>query len=331
MSLPAEAAPLESKKVPLEIPERLDTFKEWRDAQHIPIFRGFYIEDVNTLPLEYWDLKGIPACFVQLDGSGGMNDSYVCEIPPAGKTKPLRHMYEEMVYVTKGHGTTTVWQKNGGKHSFEWGPGALFAIPLNAYYQHFNSSGLEGTRFYAVTNSAFIMNLFHSIDFVFDNDFAFIDRFDPDKPDYFGGEEKLQGRLFMTTNFVPDTHTMKLFDYSERGKGEPTSSSISPANRWAPMSRNFRSAPTRESTVTAPTPTSSSSTAEAFPLCGPKAASRIASIGGRIPSSCHRINGGTSISTPARHARATSPCTEAIGGTNQCSRARAISRGASPA
>jgi mannose-6-phosphate isomerase-like protein (cupin superfamily) len=219
MSTPSEMPALESKKVPLEIPNRLDTFKDWREAQRIPIFRGFFIEDVNTLPLEYWDLKGIPASFVELEGSGGMNDSYVCEIPPAGKTKPVRHMYEEMVYVTKGHGTTTVWQKNGRKHSFEWGPGSLFAIPLNAYYQHFNTSGLEGARFYAVTNCAFVKNFFHSIDFIFDNDFAFIDRFDPDKPDYFGGEEKIQGRLFMTTNFVPDTHNMKLFDYSERGKG----------------------------------------------------------------------------------------------------------------
>jgi oxalate decarboxylase/phosphoglucose isomerase-like protein (cupin superfamily) len=64
-----------------------------------------------------------------------------------------------------------------------------------------------------------MMNLLHSVDFIFNNDFTFIDRFDPDKPDYFGGEEKIQGRLFMTTNFVPDTHTIKLFDYSERGKG----------------------------------------------------------------------------------------------------------------
>jgi oxalate decarboxylase/phosphoglucose isomerase-like protein (cupin superfamily) len=29
----------------------------------------------------------------------------------------------------------------------------------------------------------------------------------------------LTGRFFMTTNFVPDTHTIKLTDYSERGKG----------------------------------------------------------------------------------------------------------------
>ena len=29
----------------------------------------------------------------------------------------------------------------------------------------------------------------------------------------------MTGRFFLTTNFVPDTHTLKLTDYSERGKG----------------------------------------------------------------------------------------------------------------
>jgi oxalate decarboxylase/phosphoglucose isomerase-like protein (cupin superfamily) len=123
-----------------------------------------------------------------------------------------------MIYVTQGQGSTTVWQKDGRKHSFEWGAGSLFAIPLNANYMHFNTSGREAVRFYAVTNCCFMMNLFHSVDFIFNNDYAFRDRFDPDKPDYFDAEGKIEGRLFMTTNFVPDVRTVKLYDYSVRGK-----------------------------------------------------------------------------------------------------------------
>lgn len=99
--------------------------------------------------------------FVILEGTGGMNDSYVCEIQPTGK--PMRrHMYEESIFVTQGHGATTVWQKDGRKHPFEWGSGSLFAIPLNVYYQHFNTSGSEAARFYAVTNCCVMMNLFRS-------------------------------------------------------------------------------------------------------------------------------------------------------------------------
>jgi oxalate decarboxylase/phosphoglucose isomerase-like protein (cupin superfamily) len=208
-----------SDKTPLKMPERIDVYTPWLEAQKIPIFRGYFIQDINELELAYWDLKGAPACFVLLEGTGGMNDAYVCEIPPGGKTKPLRHLYEEMVYVTKGHGSTTVWQKDGRKHSFEWGAGSLFAIPLNATYQHFNASGIEGARFYSVTNCCFLMNLFHSVDFIFNNEYAFTDRFDPSTSDYFGAPEELSGRMFLTTNFVPDVNAIKLYDYSERGEG----------------------------------------------------------------------------------------------------------------
>ena len=202
------------------IPERYDTYANWQKAQGIPVVTGFFIEDINKVELDYWDLKGVPSTFVALEGTGGTNDAYICEIPPGQKTKPLKHVYEEMVFVTEGHGATTVWQRDGNrKHTFEWGPGSLFAIPINAHYQHFNSSGTEPARYYAVTNNPFVMNLFHNIDFVFDNDFVFDDRFDPETDDYFSGEGELYGRFFMTTNFVPDTRTIELADYSERGKG----------------------------------------------------------------------------------------------------------------
>ena len=200
-------------------PKPLDTYKEWQEAQGIPVVTGFFIQDVNTAELEHWDLKGGPACFVVLEGPGGTNNAYICEIPPGGQLKPQRHLFEEMVYVTQGHGATTVWHDDGHKHSFEWGPGSLFAMPLNASYQHFNSSGVEPARYFAVTNCCFIMNLFHSVDFIFNNPYAFTDRFDPEAGDYFSGEGELFGRFFMTTNFVPDTRSIELADYSERGKG----------------------------------------------------------------------------------------------------------------
>lgn len=201
------------------LPTPLDTYEEWQAKQDIPVITGFFIPDINAAELSYWDLKGGPATFVMLEGAGGTNDAYICEIPPGGKLKPQRHMYEEMVYITQGHGATTVWQRDGRKHSFEWGPGSLFAMPLNADYQHFNSSGSEAVRYYAVTNCCFVMNLFHSVDYIFNSDYAFTDRFDAEGDDYFSGDGEIFGRFFMTTNFVPDTLTLGLADYSERGKG----------------------------------------------------------------------------------------------------------------
>ena len=45
-----------------------------------------------------------------------------------------------------GYGSTVVWLPDGRKRTFEWGPKALFAIPLNCQYQIFNGSGSEPVR-----------------------------------------------------------------------------------------------------------------------------------------------------------------------------------------
>ena len=41
-------------------PERIDTYKNWQAEQNDSGGWGFFVEDVNTLPLEPWDLKGVP-------------------------------------------------------------------------------------------------------------------------------------------------------------------------------------------------------------------------------------------------------------------------------
>ena len=52
----------------------------------------------------------------------------------------------EVIAVLSGRGSTTVWNDKGDRLAFEWGPGSLFAIPLNAAHQHFNGSGTEPAR-----------------------------------------------------------------------------------------------------------------------------------------------------------------------------------------
>src|SRR5437879_12355282 len=94
----ATAAPSDLK------PERIDTYKIWQAEQKIPVVRGFFVKDINTLELEHWDLKGVPASMVVLDGTGGTNDAYVCEIPAGGKTKPQRPMEEDVESVGKVEG-----------------------------------------------------------------------------------------------------------------------------------------------------------------------------------------------------------------------------------
>ena len=61
------------------------TYDEWMEVQGIPIHRGYYIEDLRTLQLGWWDARQCNSAFIQLVGQEGITSARVTEIPP-GKT-----------------------------------------------------------------------------------------------------------------------------------------------------------------------------------------------------------------------------------------------------
>lgn len=200
--------------------QRFDPYAEWQELEGVPSVGGFYVEDVNAMELSPWERKGGSGVFLNLDGTGGLNDAHIVEILPGGRSAPERHLYEEMVYVVSGHGATTVWSE-GSSQSFEWGPGSLFAIPINALYQHFNGSGIKPARYMAVTNAPTIMALFHNLDFVLNNPYQFRDRFGGEE-DYFNSDgtlSELWDRRFWTSNFIPDIRLHQLHERPNRGAG----------------------------------------------------------------------------------------------------------------
>jgi mannose-6-phosphate isomerase-like protein (cupin superfamily) len=192
-------------------------YQRWADEQGIPVVEGLSVYDLNAVELAPWSLTGGNAAFIHLTGAEFTNNGYVGEIPPGGALKPTRHLYEEFVFVLHGNGATSVWLDPGRKREFEWQVGSLFAVPLNATYQMFNTSGSEPARYYAVTTAPLMMDLLHNRQFIFDNDFVFDDRFPPDDDDYFSpGGAAHPGRVW-ETNFVPDVRSFQLQDWSERG------------------------------------------------------------------------------------------------------------------
>jgi quercetin dioxygenase-like cupin family protein len=198
--------------------ERVDYYEQWQKSEGVPVVTGFYVEDLNTLELAPWERKGGRGAFLNLEGTGGVNDMHVVEIAPGGESAPERHIYEAMVYVLSGRGSTQVWYDENRKSSFEWGRGSLYAIPINAKYQVFNGSGSEPARYAAVTNAPTVLSLFHNHDFVFNNSTAFTDRFAGEN-DYFSREGTLHRGRTLETNFIPDVHTIQLHDWRARGGG----------------------------------------------------------------------------------------------------------------
>jgi quercetin dioxygenase-like cupin family protein len=208
---------------PIKTLERVNSYTEFLNSEGIPVIHGFAISDLKTVDVAPWPRKGGRGAYINLEGTGGTNDAYVCEIAPGGALNPERHLFEEMIYVVDGRGSTSVWYDEKQKRSFEWQTGSLFAIPLNARFQHFNLSGVRPARFLAVTTAPVVINLFHNLRFVFDADFMFDDRFAGQEQYFDGVGEIYQGkwsrRNTLVTNFLPDTHHVELYEWRARGAG----------------------------------------------------------------------------------------------------------------
>src|SRR5438445_11689333 len=101
---------------------------------------------------------------MQLTGSGGVTGMYVVEIPPGGALEPERHMYDELLYVLKGRGSTEVWYDGMRKQALEWSAGSLFAPPLNTWHRLYNGAR-ESAFLLAGTTAPIIMDFFRDPDF----------------------------------------------------------------------------------------------------------------------------------------------------------------------
>jgi mannose-6-phosphate isomerase-like protein (cupin superfamily) len=200
----------------------VDTYLDWATRQGIPIVEGVAV-DLNAVETAPWPRlgNGARAAFVQLRGRGDFVGLQVIEIPPAGATDWARHLYDDVFYVLSGHGSTVIDAGAGQTHSFEWGPRALFAPPLNTPYRLFNVSGTESLRLVSANDLPFLLNVFRNEDFLFDNPFPFPDRMG--RQGYFAGEGDFlpikPGKHMWETNFVADLGSLSMPEWEARGAG----------------------------------------------------------------------------------------------------------------
>ena len=197
--------------------EKETPYTRWVAKEGLDIIGAHYVQNLRTVDLKPWARRGGRGVFINHDASRTSNDCYVCEIPAGKELAPQRQLFEEMIMILDGRGSTAVWNDEGAKVSFEWGPGALFAIPLNAWHQHFNGSGSDPVRFVSVTNMPPVMNLYEEEDFIFNTAHDFKSRFSGE-PDYFANKGEQKG-LLLQTNFVSDAVNLPLIEAKERGAG----------------------------------------------------------------------------------------------------------------
>ncbi len=189
-------------------------YDRFMEDQGVPIHRDIGVHKVQDLPMAPWKRLGGRGTAIQLLGTEHLWGMYVVEVPGAGALHAERHLYEETYYVVEGRGTTEVWHEGGGaRQTFEWGPGSLFGIPLNAWHRVVNATSSPALLL-AATTAPNIINLVRDPEFVMDCPYEFTRRF-AGGDDYFKPVEDIhadpvRGLAMRLTNVIPDIVTCEL-------------------------------------------------------------------------------------------------------------------------
>jgi mannose-6-phosphate isomerase-like protein (cupin superfamily) len=202
-------------------------FERWiEDDLRLELRRGYVADRLATCELQPWPEHGLSVAFYDIVGAESLAGMYVGEIPPARSRERVRQLYDEVIYVVSGHGSTTVTTPTGTL-SFEWGPGSLFAVPLNYPHQLHNGTAREPVRFISVNTLPITFNLLRDPDFIFGTDHDFR-RINPERspaeavlyqPDPTHNRTAVD---LYETMFVPDIQAVPLSQFAERGEGART-------------------------------------------------------------------------------------------------------------
>jgi quercetin dioxygenase-like cupin family protein len=197
-------------------------YERWMAEEGIPIFKGIGVTDTREMELGDWKRRNARGAFILLKGIEAVKGMYVIEVPSGGDTTPEKHTYDEFFLVVEGRGTTEVWRGDGVRHVFEWQPGALFMIPINASYRLVNATGSPALLL-AANNAPPIMNIFQSHRFVFDNDWDFHERYEM-SDDFFRPQtdivsDPVRSRAAIRSNVFPDVVNCELPLDNQRAPG----------------------------------------------------------------------------------------------------------------
>ncbi|MGH9969552.1 MAG: ethanolamine ammonia lyase-activating protein [Pyrinomonadaceae bacterium] len=205
-------------------------YEQWMASEGLPIHTGYFVPDVRAAEVKTWKRLGVKGAMIDLEGAEATDGAYILEMPAGATTNPQRYMFEESIYVLDGAGETTVWHENRPKQTFKWKKGTLFSPPLNTWRVHKNLGGAEA-RLISFHDLPLVMDLYHSAEFIFNNDFVFRDRYD-NQPDYFTvnqskmriagsaatyGEGEKGAVGVLDTGLIPDLNELQLFAARARG------------------------------------------------------------------------------------------------------------------
>src|ERR1700733_5712822 len=90
----------------------IDSYLDWLAKEGLPVHTGLAIDcfAVETAPWPRLEARGAA---LHLDGRGDFCNMFLLDVPAGGASAPQRHLFEEVIYVLEGHGSTQVTLPSG--------------------------------------------------------------------------------------------------------------------------------------------------------------------------------------------------------------------------
>ncbi|MFN3891638.1 MAG: cupin domain-containing protein [Beijerinckiaceae bacterium] len=154
----------------------VDPYLNWVAGEGVPVVTAPAV-DLATVETAPWARFGVDGAICHVEGRCDFLTVFVFDIPAGGAMKPLRHTFEEMIYVVDGRGETEVILSDGEIRRLAWAPGALFSVPINATCIH-RAPGQSAVRLASFNDFRYLMGLYRNEAFLFDNPAKFAARQD---------------------------------------------------------------------------------------------------------------------------------------------------------
>ncbi|MPZ14011.1 MAG: cupin domain-containing protein [Chloroflexi bacterium] len=201
----------------------------WIESLGLPIHTGYYVEDVRTIELGWWEERQCNTAFLKLAGQEGVTEARITEIPAGATLPPVRFGLDEVVYVVEGRGLATVQGRNGrAAKTFEWQKHSLFLVPRNYTHQFSNVQGNAPARLlhynYLPTAMAvvpdpgfYLRSPYEGPDVVSEQEVDFYSEAKVVTP---SGDSDNRGMAFWVGNFFPNMRSWdQLVPFRGRGAG----------------------------------------------------------------------------------------------------------------
>ncbi len=173
--------------------DKVFTYDHWVDSLGIPVYRGYYIPDLGTLELGWWEERECNTAFIQLAGQEGVTDARVTEIPPGKSLSPFKFALDEFVYVVEGRGLAAVWADGSPKKTFEWQKHSLFLIPFNCTRQFSNMQGNKPARLLHYTYFPLALSVIQDPTFFINNPHRGSDTLYGQESEFYSEAKAIQG------------------------------------------------------------------------------------------------------------------------------------------